>query len=282
MLLSFLFLTAGLTVHASESTSHKKLGRKLNIHEDKAQRLAQAKELLGSHYKHSVVRFGEQIPHVHNYLITQVEAALPKKYKKDAAMMTKCIFTESKKYGFDPLFVLALMTNESHLNPETVGRFGEIGLMQIKPDTAKWISNLYHFKWAGEKSLRLIKTNIKIGTAYLDYLRDKFDNHSRLYLSAYNMGPSNVRSALSRDIWPKDYVVRVMDYYVKFYADLTDHSAPVTTRHPAQKVDELTAMAIHSESFSSHSPSRKPQSVSRDQDPLLQYDPIAEDTLAVN
>jgi soluble lytic murein transglycosylase len=261
------------TAHEASHDAGRENGRKIaKAKEDRVSRLSQAKELLGSHYQHSVVRFGEKVSCITPFLNQQVEAALPKKYKSSSLKMTQTIITESKKYGFDPLFVLAVMTNESHLNPTTRGQFGEIGLMQIKPDTAKWISQMYHMKWKGDSSLTSITTNIKIGTAYLDYLREKFDKHSQLYLSAYNMGPANVRSALSREIWPKDYAIRVMDYYVKFYADLTDHPL---LRKPATEFGNLNAMAADYVASAPSGHNRKPQSLSID--PMLAFDPIAND-----
>ena len=70
--------------------------------------------------------------------------------------------------------------------------------------------------------------NVKFGAAYLDYLRDRFSSQSRLYLSAYNMGVTNVRRALNKDLWPKDYSAKVMACYVKFYTDLVKTRAPET------------------------------------------------------
>jgi 2-oxoacid:acceptor oxidoreductase gamma subunit (pyruvate/2-ketoisovalerate family) len=48
-----------------------------------------------------------------------------------------------------------------------VSSFGEIGLMQLKPVTAKWICNKFNMPWKGAKSLYDPVTNIKIGAVYL-------------------------------------------------------------------------------------------------------------------
>jgi soluble lytic murein transglycosylase len=96
----------------------------------------------------------------------------------------------------------------------------------LKPTTAKWISKKYDIKYHGEKSLFDPVVNIKFGAAYLDYLRDRFSGQSRLYLSAYNMGVTNVHRALDKDLWPKDYSSKVMACYVKFYTDLVKTRAP--------------------------------------------------------
>ena len=60
-------------------------------------------------------------------------------------------------------------------------------------------------RWNGEKTLRDPIANIKLGTAYIAWLREKFDNHSQLYLAAYNMGARSVNKALAQNVWPKDY-----------------------------------------------------------------------------
>jgi soluble lytic murein transglycosylase len=117
--------------------------------------------------------------------------------------------------------------NESSFNPGTHGSFGEIGLMQIKPSTAEWIAAKYKLTYMGANDLEDPVENIKLGSAFLSWLREKYDNHGRLYLSAYNMGPGNVKSALERNIWPKEYASRVMEHYIRYYTEL---SKPKTVR----------------------------------------------------
>jgi soluble lytic murein transglycosylase len=106
------------------------------------------------------------------------------------------------------------------------GSLDEIGLMQIRPGTAKWIIEKMNLKvkYRGEKTLLDPIQNIRIGAAFLSYLREKFDSHARLYLAAYNMGARNVDQSLDKNIWPRDYPVHVMKYYVDFYSNLDSSS----------------------------------------------------------
>jgi soluble lytic murein transglycosylase len=74
--------------------------------------------------------------------------------------------------------------------------------------------------WKGEDTLRDPVANIKLGTAYIAWLREKFDNHSQLYLAAYNMGARSVNKALAKNVWPKDYPKHVMKRYIAFYRSI--------------------------------------------------------------
>jgi len=67
---------------------------------------------------------------------------------------------------------------------------------------------------------------IRLGAAYLAFLRERFDEHARLYLAAYNMGGGNVRELLKSGKWPKDYPRRVMKEYVTYYKKLKEMTAP--------------------------------------------------------
>ena len=98
------------------------------------------------------------------------------------------------------------------------GSHTEIGLMQIKPATAKWISKKANLKYKGDQSLLDPVQNVRIGIAFMGLLRDQFESDSPLYISAYNMGARRVREIVADDRTPKDYVQAVMKRYVAIYA----------------------------------------------------------------
>ena len=54
------------------------------------------------------------------------------------------------KYGLDPYLVAAVVTTESGFDPEAVSRAGAVGLMQLMPDTAEWVTGLDSWKGADE------------------------------------------------------------------------------------------------------------------------------------
>lgn len=139
------------------------------------------------------------------YVSTQV--------RSQQEQISQTILETSRQYQFDPLFLLAVIQNESAFNSRAVGRAGEIGLMQITPATARWICQKSKIQWSGKKALFNPRFNIQVGTAYLAYLKNHFRSEARLYLSAYNMGTSHLRNALQRHIVPKEYSSRVFFHY---------------------------------------------------------------------
>lgn len=205
--------------------------------EQRKLRLQHAQELLGKYYQYSEVRTGEKVQRINGQVYRWTQEGLPSKHRHRYQEVAQAIIDESLRYEFDPILLLSVIQGESSFNPDMLGGVGEIGLMQIRPETGKWISQKSNMKWKGKKSLFDPVTNIRIGAAYLNFLRDRFDSHARLYLAAYNMGQRNVDSALSRNIWPKDYPIHVMRRYVDFYADLKE----VTQKKEAKKAAQEKA-----------------------------------------
>lgn len=193
-------------------------------------RLKHAHELFGRYYKKSSANVTETIPKINGAIYHWTRAHLPPAFKDQSPKIAQTIIDESMKNSFDPVFLMSVIEGESSWRPEKVGGVGEIGLMQLRPSTAKWMAQKSGIKWAGDQSLKDPCTNIKIGAAYLAYLREHFDSHARLYLAAYNMGQTNVSTALSKKIWPKDYPIHVMKRYVEFYETI---GPTLTTANPS-------------------------------------------------
>ena len=183
-------------------------------------RKGQALELLGARYKKSVVSHFEKELGLDRKIFATVKDRLPKDYKKDAQEIARTIVLEAAKHQLDPYFVMAVISGESSFNPNAKGPVGEIGLMQLRPTTGEWMAQKTRSKWKGDKTLLDPVANIKLGTAYLAWLRTKFNGHGQLYLAAYNMGPGSVKNALAKNIRPKDYPKHVMKRYIAFYNEL--------------------------------------------------------------
>ncbi len=92
------------------------------------------------------------------------------------------IVEETKKYSIDPLFVHALIQNESGYQPRVVSHKGAVGLMQLIPETAL----RFNVKDSSDP-----KENIRGGIEYLAYLFTLFDKHEYV-LAAYNAGEHRV------------------------------------------------------------------------------------------
>ncbi len=194
---------------------------------DNGKRIAHAKKLMGGRfYNQSVVRDAENIKDITVFVQGMVSQLLPDAHQKKAKTVATAIIRESEKYGFDPIFVVAVIQNESRFNPEMRGMHGEIGLMQIKPSTADWLAghkilnrtNRLKFKNSATESLLNPVENIRVGLAFMAHLRDSFEGESRLYISAYNMGAKKVRDLVRQGKNPREYVQAVMKRYIAMYS----------------------------------------------------------------
>ncbi|OHD14702.1 MAG: hypothetical protein A2086_06440 [Spirochaetes bacterium GWD1_27_9] len=91
----------------------------------------------------------------------------------------------SAEYNIDPSLSYAVMREESRYNKNIVSFANAVGLMQIMPSTAKFISGKTGIK---NYDLTNPEDNIRMGTYYLQFLTRYF-TESELILSCYNAGP---------------------------------------------------------------------------------------------
>jgi len=173
------------------------------------------RELVGTKRMPSAFQENKNAEQIVSQLVLEiVRESLPKSYMNQSEKVAKTIILEANKYEMDPLFLTSIIKHESGFNPKAVGLVGEIGLMQIRPTTAKWLNDKH--KIVKRVNLRDPATNIKIGAFFLNSLRGKFDNNSRYYMSAYNMGAAKLSQKLKENVNPKEYVSNVMKHYTKF------------------------------------------------------------------
>lgn len=100
------------------------------------------------------------------------------------------------EYRIDPALVNAIIRLESGYNNAATSERGAVGLMQIMPETARYIAKKQGYaKEITHASLRNPATNLKVGQDYLKYLlKNKFVNGDMLsLLLAYNAGPGNLQ-----------------------------------------------------------------------------------------
>lgn len=87
------------------------------------------------------------------------------------------------------------MRQESRFEKDIKSPVGATGLMQIMPETGAWIAPQINIK---EYSLTDPEDNIKMGTWYLNYTHDTYNDNSMLAIASYNAGPGNVSNWISR------------------------------------------------------------------------------------
>lgn len=135
----------------------------------------------------------------------------------DAEKLAQAIINASRKYNYDPIFLLAIIKTESRFNPNAVGTSGEIGLMQIKPSTAEWIAKKKKFPWVNKAELYNPEYNIHLGALYFKYLKKSLNSKASDYIAAYNMGPANLRRLPADYNKAPAYFERVIRNYISIY-----------------------------------------------------------------
>jgi soluble lytic murein transglycosylase len=100
---------------------------------------------------------------------------------------------QSMKKGLDPALVAAVIYQESKFSDRT-SVAGARGLMQITPDTARFIAKQSGGIRFVQADLATPQINIAYGTWYLRWLLDRYHGRQALALAAYNAGFTHVDS----------------------------------------------------------------------------------------
>ncbi len=101
-------------------------------------------------------------------------------------------------HGLDPNLVCGVIATESKFSSDTVSGKGAVGLMQIMPDTGEWVAGKLGIKDYSEDCLTDPVINIRIGTWYLEFLFDRYEEESTA-IAAYNAGHGNVDEWLKNE-----------------------------------------------------------------------------------
>lgn len=186
------------------------------IHSE-ADRQQHAREILNNAYSNSAASLFETDPFFSSY----IEEYLRKNGRQLASQdVVKTLIDVSRDHQYDPIFLLAIIKTESHFKPNAVGSAGEIGLMQIKPDTAKWICDKKGLVWKGNNSLKDPSYNIEVGASYFKYLKKSLKSKAASYISAYNMGINKLSRVPASEVKNNVYFSKVLYNYLSIYKDL--------------------------------------------------------------
>lgn len=96
----------------------------------------------------------------------------------------------SSDYGLDSSLIAAVIFEESKFDPAVRSKAGAVGLMQVMPQTGRWVAAKKGRRFE-EKDLLDPDINVDFGSWYLRYLKDKYRDED-LALAAYNGGLDNV------------------------------------------------------------------------------------------
>jgi soluble lytic murein transglycosylase len=97
----------------------------------------------------------------------------------------------ARNYDLDPALLAAVIYQESKFDATARSKSGAVGLMQLRPDTAKGIAIRTGGSAFRVEDLTNPEINVRYGCWYLRHLFEKYGDE-RLVLAAYNAGQGNV------------------------------------------------------------------------------------------
>ena len=111
----------------------------------------------------------------------------------------------ARKHRIDSSLVASVINKESKFKNEAESHRGALGLMQLMPDTAKWIAEEINEKDFTLEKLQDPETNIRFGIWYLTSLKQEFKNNEVLMLAAYNAGRGTVHEWMDEYGWDYNF-----------------------------------------------------------------------------
>lgn len=117
----------------------------------------------------------------------------------------------AKEVGVDPYLVLSVARQESTYRPGLTSVAGARGVMQLMPDTAKWLVKTDTRVPASDASnLADPRSSLRLGTHYLKMMLDRYDGNMVYALAAYNGGPGNC------DKWQRNFRGETFSEFIEY------------------------------------------------------------------
>ncbi|WP_043530307.1 transglycosylase SLT domain-containing protein [Litchfieldella xinjiangensis] len=129
----------------------------------------------------------------------------------------------------DPYLLMGIARRESAYNPQALSPAGARGLMQLMPGTATLVSRQLGIADPGPHGVLEPEVNIRLGSAYISDMIDRYRGNRIAATAAYNAGPGRVDRWLREangefDLFvesipfreTRDYVQAVLSYRVIF------------------------------------------------------------------
>ncbi len=161
------------------------------------------------------------------------------------------ILNYSEREEINPAWTYGVIRRESAFVQDARSPKGALGLMQLMPATAKYISRSLPKKYQGKSKLTQADINLSLGTRYLRKMLKRFGGQTVLATAAYNAGEGRImrwlptETTLDAERWienipfreTREYVTSVLAFTI-IYADrlgfeqkrLSQHMSAVPTR----------------------------------------------------
>ncbi|MBQ8081184.1 MAG: lytic transglycosylase domain-containing protein [Clostridia bacterium] len=132
--------------------------------------------------------------------IAEEKAAYERRVYRTTVKNRDLVTKYAQEYGLRPAYIAAIILNESSYDPQAVSSVGARGMMQLMPDTGKWIAGRIGIKADDYHDDLLFDpdVNIHMGAWYLNYLSGLYQGDPVLVACAYHAGHGNVDAWLQR------------------------------------------------------------------------------------
>ena len=129
------------------------------------------------------------------------------------AYYSDLVIPAGQEYGFHPLLLFSVIRQESLFEGFVRSTAGARGLMQIMPSTGAERADQEGWPpdYSDEDLYRPI-VSVKLGTAYLSFLRSYFDGDMYATLAGYNAGPGNSAAWLDEAGGDPDLFVEIIRF----------------------------------------------------------------------
>ena len=115
------------------------------------------------------------------------------------------IIKYAKQNELEVSLLAAVILSESKFYYSAESHRGAKGLMQLMPETARWVAGEIGLNNYAEDQLLEPEINIMLGSWYLASLKREFNNNEVLMLAAYNAGRGNVNDWMKQYDWHGDF-----------------------------------------------------------------------------
>jgi soluble lytic murein transglycosylase len=102
------------------------------------------------------------------------------------------VMARSQETGLDPAYVFGLIRQESRFVSDARSNVGAAGLMQLMPNTARWMARKLAIDYSPDQ-ISDPTVNVKLGTGYLKRVLEDFGGSQAMAAAAYNAGPNRPR-----------------------------------------------------------------------------------------
>ena len=146
----------------------------------------------------SVLLIALSVYFVTKYRRDLLYAQYPLRYKEE---IVRC----SAEYGLEPWHLAAVIRCESSFNPKAESNAGARGLMQIMPETGRWLAGKFgEGESYTDDALFDVDTNLKYGCWYLRWLKERFSGDLRTVTAAYHAGQGQVQGWVNSALYSDD------------------------------------------------------------------------------